>query len=91
MGPAWEVQALCPGFTRTEFHARIPGPVERHPQFLWLSARTVVAYSLHCLDRGGPVVCVPGLPLAAVGAGDPPHPQIAPRVGYPSAVLPRVT
>ena len=54
------VQALCPGFTRTEFHARIPGPLERHPRFLWLSARTVVAYSLHCLDRGGPVVCVPG-------------------------------
>jgi short-subunit dehydrogenase len=55
------VQALCPGFTRTEFHARIPGPVERHPEFAWLSARRVVSWSLRCLERGGPVVCVPGL------------------------------
>lgn len=55
------VQALCPGFTRTEFHARIPGWTERHPAFAWLSARRVVASSLRCLDRGGPVVCVPGL------------------------------
>jgi hypothetical protein len=55
------VQALCPGFTRTEFHARIGGTEERHPEFTWMSARSVVAYSLRCLDRGGPVVCVPGL------------------------------
>jgi short-subunit dehydrogenase len=55
------VQALCPGWTRTEFHARIQGPVERHPEFAWLSAREVVAYSLRCFDRGGPVVCIPGL------------------------------
>jgi short-subunit dehydrogenase len=60
-GTGVRVQALCPGFTRTEFHARIPGKVEQHPRFLWLSARSVVAYSLHCLDRGGPVVCVPSL------------------------------
>ena len=56
-----QVQALCPGFTRTEFHARIGGAVERHPEFAWLSARSVVAYSLRCLDRGGPVVCIPGI------------------------------
>ena len=56
-----QVQALCPGFTRTEFHARIGGAVERHPEFAWLSARSVVAYSLRCLDRRGPVVCIPGL------------------------------
>jgi uncharacterized protein len=55
------VQALCPGWTRTEFHARITGPVERHPEFAWLSARDVVGYSLRCFERGGPVVCVPGL------------------------------
>jgi uncharacterized protein len=59
-GTGVRAQALCPGFTRTEFHARIPGPVEQHPKFAWLSARSVVAYSLRCLDRGGPVVCVPG-------------------------------
>lgn len=60
-GTGVQAQALCPGFTRTEFHARIPGPVERHPEFAWLSAREVVAYSLRCLDRRGPVVCIPGL------------------------------
>ena len=60
-GTGVRAQALCPGFTRTEFHARIPGPVERHPEFAWLSAREVVAYSLRCLERGGPVVCIPGL------------------------------
>jgi short-subunit dehydrogenase len=60
-GTGVRAQALCPGFTRTEFHSRMPGPLEQHPRFLWLSARTVVAYSLRCLERGGPVVCVPGL------------------------------
>ena len=60
-GTGVRVQALCPGFTRTEFHARIPGPVERHPQFAWLSARSVVAYSLQCFERDGPIVCIPGL------------------------------
>jgi short-subunit dehydrogenase len=60
-GTGVRVQALCPGFTRTEFHARIPGPVERHPQFAWLSARSVVAYSLRCFERDGPIVCIPGL------------------------------
>jgi short-subunit dehydrogenase len=65
-GTGVRVQALCPGFTRTEFHARIPGPVERHPAFAWLSARAVVSYSLRCLDRGGPVVCIPGLRWRAI-------------------------
>jgi short-subunit dehydrogenase len=60
-GSGVRVQALCPGFTRTEFHARIPGPVERHPTFAWLSARFVVAHSLRRFERGGPVVCIPGL------------------------------
>jgi short-subunit dehydrogenase len=60
-GTGVEAQALCPGFTRTEFHQRITEPVERHPEFAWLSARFVVGYSLRCLDRGGPVVCIPGL------------------------------
>jgi short-subunit dehydrogenase len=60
-GSGVQAQALCPGFTRTEFHARIPGPVESHPRFAWLSSREVVAHSLRCLDRGGPVVCIPGV------------------------------
>ena len=60
-GSGVQAQALCPGFTRTEFHARIGQPLERHPEFAWMRASSVVAYSLRCLDRGGPTVCIPGL------------------------------
>jgi short-subunit dehydrogenase len=59
-GTGVRVQALCPGFTRTEFHGRIPVP-DRLPRFAWMTARSVVAYSLRCLDRGKPTVCIPGL------------------------------
>ena len=54
------VQALCPGFTRTEFHSRMgldAARLQRRP--LWLSAEYVVDCSLRALDRRGPVVCIP--------------------------------
>jgi uncharacterized protein len=60
VGTGVQVQALCPGFTRTEFHSRMAEP-DRLPGFAWLSAETVVSHSLRCLDRGGPTVCIPGL------------------------------
>jgi short-subunit dehydrogenase len=60
-GTGVQAQALCPGFTRTEFHGRIAEPVERHPDLFWMRAGSVVKHSLRCLDRGGPVVCIPGL------------------------------
>lgn len=54
------VQALCPGFTRTEFHDRMGlTPAERKRRPLWLSAEFVVDSSLRALERGGPVVCIP--------------------------------
>jgi short-subunit dehydrogenase len=59
-GSGVRVQALCPGFTRTEFHGRIPVP-DRLPRFAWMTSRAVVQHSLRCLDRGGPTVCIPGL------------------------------
>ena len=59
-GTGVQVQALCPGFTRTEFHGRIAEPLERHPGFAWMSARSSWATRLRCLDRGGPTVCIPG-------------------------------
>jgi uncharacterized protein len=59
-GTGVRVQALCPGFTRTEFHSRMAEP-DRLPGFAWLSAEAVVEHSLRCLDRGGPTVCIPGL------------------------------
>lgn len=56
-----QVQALCPGFTRTEFHQRIGPAAGDHPDWMWLTADAVVRASLAQLDRRGPVICVPGL------------------------------
>jgi uncharacterized protein len=56
------VQALCPGFTRTEFHGRLGIPPERlrnRGPVRWMSAEQVVDCSLAALRRGR-VVCVPG-------------------------------
>lgn len=58
------VQALCPGFTVTEFQSRQPtrgavGP-QRAPRWMWGSVSAVVSDSLAALDRGQ-VVCVPGV------------------------------
>jgi short-subunit dehydrogenase len=60
-GTGVQVQALCPGFTRSEFHHRMGEDARRRPGFTWLSAKAVVHASLAQLDRRGPVVCVPGL------------------------------
>jgi len=55
------VQALCPGFTHTEFHQRMADDQEgRAPEWLWLDAADVVETSLRQLERDGDVVCVPG-------------------------------
>jgi short-subunit dehydrogenase len=56
-----QAQALCPGFTITEFHQRKAERPSRLPAFLWLSAESVVRASLRSLDRGGPTICVPGV------------------------------
>ena len=60
-GTGVQVQALCPGFTHTEFHQRMGFNKRSIRGALWLSAEYVVDRSLASLDRGGPVVCVPGL------------------------------
>jgi len=55
------VQALCPGFTHTEFHQRMSDDqVGRAPEWMWLDAGDVVETSLRQLERAGDVVCVPG-------------------------------
>jgi short-subunit dehydrogenase len=58
------VQALCPGFTLSEFHDdpqyakyRIK---ERIPGWLWMTSEDVVESSLHCIAKNR-VICVPGL------------------------------
>jgi short-subunit dehydrogenase len=53
------VQALCPGFTYSEFHDRMGverGPI---PKQLWMAADFVVAESLRGFDRGQ-VIVIPG-------------------------------
>ena len=53
------VQALCPGFTHTEFHDRAGIDTSTIPRWLWLNVDRVVDESLAQLGSGGPVVCIP--------------------------------
>jgi short-subunit dehydrogenase len=61
-GTGVKAQALCPGFTRTEFHDT---PAYKDfdrsvvPDFLWMPSAAVVRVSLATLDRGR-IVCIPG-------------------------------
>ncbi|MBA3742058.1 SDR family oxidoreductase [Sporichthya sp.] len=59
-GTGVRVVVTCPGFTRTEFHARSGIGTDSIPDFLWLSADKVVDDALEALRRNR-VVTVPGL------------------------------
>lgn len=54
-----KVQALCPGFTYTEFHDVLGVDRSRIPASWWMSAEQVVAASLRGLSRGRLIV-IPG-------------------------------
>lgn len=54
------VQALCPGFTRTEFHQRMDADISKVPRWMWLKADAVVRGSLRDLKKGKPI-SVPSL------------------------------
>ena len=56
---AVKVQALCPGFTYSEFHDVAHMDRNVIPKQMWMEAKDVVAASLRGLDRGKLVV-VPG-------------------------------
>lgn len=58
-GTGVQVQALCPGLIRTEFHPRAGIDLGRTPGFSFLDVQQVVATSLADLQRGR-VVSVPG-------------------------------
>jgi short-subunit dehydrogenase len=75
-GSGVKVQALCPGFTVTEFHDTPEyASFDRSqvPKTLWMSADEIVDDSLKALKRGR-VVCIPGWKyrvLVAVGTNKP--------------------
>lgn len=51
-----KVQALCPGFTYSEFHDRTGTSREAIPKQLWMTSEFVVRQSLSAFDRGQVVV-----------------------------------
>lgn len=71
-GTGVEVQALCPGYTHTEFHQDLEShgfSKDQVPQQMWMDAAEVVAASLAALGSGR-VLVVPGegnLELARAG------------------------
>ncbi len=54
------VQALCPGFTRTEFHQRMGAEIDTVPRWMWLKTDPLVKASLKDLERGK-AISVPSL------------------------------
>ncbi len=62
-GKGVKVQALCPGFTKTEFHSSetfADFDKSRIPKWMWMPAQRVVTKSLNSL-RGRRVLVVPGV------------------------------
>jgi short-subunit dehydrogenase len=62
------VHALCPGFVRTEFHARAGIDMEGTPSILWLEVADVVRDCLADVAKGQ-VVIVPGLQYKLLTTG----------------------
>jgi short-subunit dehydrogenase len=62
------VMALCPGYTRTQFHSRAGIDMAKTPHWLWLSADQVVRVALRDLDRGK-LVSVPDWKYKAAAFG----------------------
>lgn len=66
-GSAVKMQALCPGFTYSEFHDVIGVDRAKIPRALWLEAGFVVEESLRGLDRGT-VIVIPSWRYRAIAA-----------------------
>ena len=62
------VQALCPGYTHTEFQDKLSVDKSKIPQSLWMTADFVVEQSLQGFDRGKLFV-VPGWRYKALVGG----------------------
>jgi hypothetical protein len=59
------VMALCPGFTRTEFHERMDVDRGSAPDFLWLDADRLVAEALADYEKGR-TYSIPSLQYKAI-------------------------
>ncbi len=59
-GMGVRIQALCPGFIRTELHQRAGIDMSSIPKAMWLSVDEVVAASLADLENGK-VISIPGI------------------------------
>jgi uncharacterized protein len=67
-GSGVSVTAVCPGFTRTEFHQRANANMSHVPERMWLDARTVVREGLADAARGKAVSVPSRQYRALVGA-----------------------
>lgn len=59
-----KVQALCPGFTHTDFHSKLALPKAKLKStgiIRWMSAQDVVQASLDALNKNLQVIVVPGI------------------------------
>jgi uncharacterized protein len=59
------VMALCPGFTKTEFHQRSGIDVTGVPKFMWLNADRVAADAMRDFRRGA-AISIPGAQYKAI-------------------------
>ena len=59
--------ALCPGFTKTEFHERMDVSRGSAPGFLWLDADVLVERALEDFDKGQ-AFSIPGAQYKAIAA-----------------------
>lgn len=59
LGTNVKVSALCPGFTRTEFHQRGRMKMSALPNFMWLNSDALVAKSWNDAQKGLPI-SIPG-------------------------------
>lgn len=68
-GTGVSVHAVCPGYVRTEFHARAGIDMSKSPSFMWLEVDDVVNQSLADIARGK-VISIPGVQYKAIIAAE---------------------